>query len=65
MAIEPEIKRELRQGDVVSLRSGGPRMTVRRVLDAVAWPCAECDWFDGHAVAKDTFPVASLKLEDV
>jgi uncharacterized protein YodC (DUF2158 family) len=51
-------------GDIVQLKSGGPKMTVRKVevwngvLEAV------CDWFDeGKGQSQRTgFPVSSLKL---
>ena len=44
-------------GDVIQLRSGGPRMTVRGLLsdgDVV------CRWFDGNAVHEESFPSAAL-----
>jgi uncharacterized protein YodC (DUF2158 family) len=51
-------------GDVVKLKSGGPRMTVERtgpdvnvnIQDPVA-----CVWFEGSKDTRDTFPAATLE----
>lgn len=32
-------------GDVVRLKSGGPRMTVQKVGDFVGEPYVQCSWF--------------------
>lgn len=58
-------------GDVVSLVSGGPRMTVGRLLDhhfpadglpSSAVPYALCIWFDAEGKEKSgEFPVVALK----
>jgi uncharacterized protein YodC (DUF2158 family) len=53
---------EIKLGDVVQVKSGGPRMTVSAVYrnpDGV--PSAYCDWFDGKKTQKNSFPIASLK----
>lgn len=33
-------------GDVVMLRSGGPKMTVANVQDSGSYPIYNCEWFD-------------------
>ena len=54
---------EIKVGDVVRLKSGGPEMTVKNIgkgtLDdqLLAW----CDWFDGKKPMKDSFPLTSLE----
>jgi len=55
---------EIKQGDVVQLKSGGPRMTVSLVAkdkDNVEVLSACCDWFEGSKAVKGTFPLHSLK----
>ena len=45
-------------GDVVQLRSGGPKMTVHGLVsdgDVV------CQWFEGNAVHEESFPKDALK----
>jgi len=62
---------EIKAGDVVTLKSGGPKMTVSTVsvkhmggTDLHAW----CDWFvqDKAPWKKDNgvFPLSSLKLAE-
>ena len=43
---------EIRRGDVVTLRSGGPRMTVEAVQKLFGQPglSAHCSWFDAQGV---------------
>lgn len=43
-------------GDLVTLRSGGPDMTVT-YADCVE---AECWWFDGAALQQEVFPLEAL-----
>lgn len=45
-------------GSVVTLKSGGPKMTVRWVEDGDAY----CQWFDGNKEAGSKFSVAQLSL---
>ena len=45
-------------GDVVQLRSGGPKMTVHGLVsdgDVV------CKWFEGNEVREESFPKDTLK----
>ena len=46
---------ELKSGDVVRLKSGGPVMTAERVFDRVPRPFAHCAWFDGRAALHRAF----------
>ena len=48
---------EFRAGEVVQLKSGGEKMTVRVVENGEAW----CDWLDTVGVAHQaSFPLSSL-----
>ena len=53
-------------GTVVFLKSGGPRMTVKRLLgpdnklSGIDAPSAVCQWFVEGDVKQDIFPVVSL-----
>lgn len=52
---------QFKPGDVVSLRSGGPRMTIATV-DAQG---AFCEWFsDDQQPQSKSFALTSLKLEE-
>lgn len=53
---------EIKAGDVVTLKSGGPLMTVDSVGDNWGTQSAWCTWFDGKKQANHVFPVTSLKL---
>jgi len=52
---------QFKPGDVVSLRSGGPRMTVA----SVDGPSALCEWFsdDQHPQSR-SFSLTSLKHDE-
>lgn len=60
---------KIKTGDVVTLKSGGPMMTVGQVGPADGedddFACAEdecaCAWFDGHKVRWNDFKVDMLK----
>lgn len=52
---------KFKPGDVVSLRSGGPRMTIAKV-DAES---VFCEWFtDDQQPQSRSFSLTSLKLDD-
>ena len=53
------------EGDVVQLRSGGPKMTVDGLLDQAGKFQAKCSWFNGAIRMSDLFELHSLRnLED-
>ena len=52
---------ELRVGDTVVLKSGGPRMTVASGSFGRP-PSVTCQWFDGPTMKVGTFPVDGLKV---
>jgi uncharacterized protein YodC (DUF2158 family) len=52
---------EIQPGDVVTLKSGSPSMTVDEVGDNYGTLTAWCSWFDGKKVVRDSFPASSLK----
>jgi uncharacterized protein YodC (DUF2158 family) len=62
---EPESdSTEFQPGDIVQLKSGGPRMTVEH-FDPGSGNEYECQWFDGGALQSGFFPAASLvKIEN-
>jgi uncharacterized protein YodC (DUF2158 family) len=51
---------EFEVGDVVSLNSDGPSMTVNSVKD----DDIDCIWFSGFDVCRNTFLKQTLTLED-
>jgi len=52
---------ELKAGDIVQLKVGGPIMTVARVYnDARGTATAACEWFEGSRKEQGSFPVHSL-----
>ncbi|MGA9057478.1 MAG: DUF2158 domain-containing protein [Terriglobia bacterium] len=56
---------EIKTGDVVQLKSGGPRMTVSEVGRSMGGvPTAWCDWFEGNKALKGSFPISSLKRSE-
>jgi uncharacterized protein YodC (DUF2158 family) len=48
-------------GDVVQLKSGGPKMTVGRLEDLGGVMHAVCAWFVDNKREVGTFPTTSLK----
>jgi uncharacterized protein YodC (DUF2158 family) len=54
---------EFKPGDVVVLKSGGPKMTVSMTGDdSFQRPTVWCDWFERDKKVSDTFPPTSLEL---
>jgi uncharacterized protein YodC (DUF2158 family) len=52
---------QIKPGDIVSLRSGGPRMTIASVDGLSAY----CEWFtDDQQPQSRSFALTSLKLEE-
>jgi uncharacterized protein YodC (DUF2158 family) len=52
---------QLREGDVVQLKSGGPPMTIVDYSEGNV----KCKWFDGSKVQEDWFPMyAIIKVPD-
>jgi uncharacterized protein YodC (DUF2158 family) len=49
-------------GDVVMLKSGGPKMTISGEAKSDVFPCI---WFVCEAVQKDEFPECALKIAKV
>ena len=55
----------LMEGDVVQLKSGGPKMTVDGVTGQAGQLQAKCSWFNGAIRMSDLFELHSLRnLED-
>ncbi len=55
----------LKPGDQVCLKSGGPTMTVNKVYeDAINGPLVECVWFIDEDTRRDTFSQGALDRED-
>jgi uncharacterized protein YodC (DUF2158 family) len=54
----------IKSGDVVQLKSGGPKMTVENVYLFRGEMRARCAWFIDDKNHSDTFPVGSLKKVD-
>jgi uncharacterized protein YodC (DUF2158 family) len=52
---------EIKEGEVVVLKSGGPNMTVTAVGDNYGVLTAWCAWFDGKKPCNEIFPVTSLQ----
>jgi uncharacterized protein YodC (DUF2158 family) len=53
---------EFKAGDIVQVKSGGPKMTVREIGTANGMPTVWCIWFEDKKRVKGTFPPALLKL---
>jgi uncharacterized protein YodC (DUF2158 family) len=51
---------DIRPGDVVQLKSGGPTMSVARIEDQGGVLSARCKWLDGNKKQSREFPVARL-----
>jgi uncharacterized protein YodC (DUF2158 family) len=55
---------DIKVGDVVEIKSGGPDMTVSKVEDWNGAMRATCDWFDGKSMQTSYFPLTSLKKKE-
>ena len=53
---------EIKLGDIVELKSGGPKMTVSQIGKIRDVPSAWCDWFETTKKQTGAFPLHSLKL---
>jgi uncharacterized protein YodC (DUF2158 family) len=53
---------EFNEGDVVQLKSGGPKMTIYKVEEWDGKMRAHCDWFEGTQKQSGSFYFAVLKL---
>ena len=51
-------------GDVVHLKSGGPKMTVEIITEAMAGMVIRCVWFDGQELKRGIFPAATLEVAE-
>ena len=49
-------------GDVVRLKSGGPKMTVSSVSDYYGELMVYCDWFDAQKRSTDKFSPLALEM---
>ena len=53
---------QIKAGDVVQLKSGGPEMTVNFVENSSGTEEAACSWFVNSKKESSRFPVSTLKL---
>lgn len=56
------IMADFKSGDVVKLKSGGPKMTVTGIGDHYGTATVWCSWFDGTKKVDGTFPPAALEV---
>jgi len=49
------------KGDVVQLKSGGPKMTVTKIGVHMEEQMVWCTWFEDTKVTEETFPPEALK----
>lgn len=56
------MENELKEGDVVMLKSGGPKMTVETIGQYDYENKAYCTWFDGNKKVSDLFKLEALAL---
>jgi uncharacterized protein YodC (DUF2158 family) len=53
----------IKNGSIVTLKSGSPKMTVDKIYNSDGGPRASCDWFEDTKHIHGNFPITSLKLE--
>jgi uncharacterized protein YodC (DUF2158 family) len=53
---------QIKVGDVVQLKSGGPKMTVDKLHEWQGRTEANCDWFEGTKQQSGSFPLTSLNI---
>ena len=53
---------EIKAGDVVMLKSGGPTMTVTSVGDYYGTLSVWCAWFDAKKECNGTFNILALQM---
>lgn len=47
-------------GDIVQLKSGGPRMTVEAINKGEGYDLVDCVWFEKHTAHRQSFNPALL-----
>ncbi|MFZ5733662.1 MAG: YodC family protein [Pseudomonadota bacterium] len=52
----------IQAGDVVRLKSGGPKMTVTALGDRLGTLSVWCSWFVGSKKDSEVFPVEAVEL---
>lgn len=52
---------QFKAGDVVQLKSGGPKMTITSVGDNYGTMTAWCAWFEGTKQQTGHFPVEAIQ----
>ena len=54
------MSQELKIGDIICLKSGGPEMTVARIFDDGKQVSTQ--WFGGKKLEKGAFPIESIEI---
>ena len=55
---------EIKEGDIVRFKSGGPKMTVTSIGQRLGVMTAWCTWSDGGKNQREAFPLESLRRVD-
>lgn len=56
---------ELKAGDTVTLKSGGPTMTIEGIVqDPYGEMAAECSWFEKTELKRKTIRLIALRSDD-
>lgn len=58
------MENEIKPGDVVILKSGGPAMTVTAVSEQYGVPSAWCTWFEKTKHHTGVFPLVAIEKFD-